>query len=108
TSGERESALVTTENFLNAVYQKECFSNRDIATLFETKNLQKTMSSITFTAPKTESECGVIYNEWLNNLYTLFLCKYPEKIKQAAKATLTDQDYSSNNVVKIRAVNNLK
>lgn len=108
TSGERESALVTTENFLNAVYQKECFSNRDIATLFEPANLQKTMSSITFTAPKTESECGIIYNEWLNNLYTLFLCKYPEKIKQASKAILTEQDYSSNNVVKIRAVNNLK
>lgn len=107
-SGERESALVTTQNFLNAVYQKECFANRDIATLFDLANLQKTLAGITFTTPKTEAECGVIFEEWTSNLYTLFLCQYPEKIKAAANTQLSPEDYAGNDVLKIRAVNNLK
>ncbi len=107
-NGAKESALVPRENFLSAVYQKECFNNRDIATLFNLPNLQKTLSSINFASPKNASECGVIYKEWTNNLYTLFLCKYPERLKQAARVQLSDKDYQSNDVAKIRAVNNLK
>ena len=108
TNGERISALVPKENFLGAVYQKECFTNRDIANLFELSNLKKTLAGITFTSPKNATECGVIYNEWTNNLYTLFLCQYPEKLKTAARAQLSEKDYQSNDIVKIRAVNNLK
>lgn len=85
---EPELFAISTENFLQITYKKECASNRDITNLFNLKNLKKTMDGFSFAVPKSESQCTNILNEWRTNSYLPYLCGVHEKVDAGNKADI--------------------
>lgn len=73
--------LISKNDYLKRAYQRKCFSNKEMEVLFSTKNLKKTLNSLTFQIPKKNEDCQKIQNEWLKNAYLPFLCHIPEVLK---------------------------
>lgn len=84
--GVKETAMVALNNFLQIIYRKKCFANRDLSKLFENQTIKTTIENTNFVTPKTEDACYVTLDEWKQNAYTPYLCKISEAIKRGAQA----------------------
>lgn len=73
--------LMKKENFLNALYRKKCFQNKEMGKLFSLAFYKKTLSNLKFNIPKNTTECHSTFNEWRNNHYLPYLCKISEESK---------------------------
>lgn len=83
---KRESALVMKKDFLEYVYKKKCFQNKEIGLLFNSENMSRTVKQLKFQTPKTKKQCVGILREWQSNPYTPYLCKIPEIILEGKRA----------------------
>lgn len=80
--GKKLTALVAKDDFFKHFYKTNCFTHREIKTLFLNSNLKKTLESIQFPKPKTKNQCLGILKEWQENIYTPYLCRIPYIIKK--------------------------
>lgn len=85
-SGEKESAQLDLENFLQTIYKNKCSQNKDLATLFNNTNIKETLGSINMPTPKTREDCINIVESWQRNPYTPFMCHISESVKKGTKA----------------------
>lgn len=85
-NNNKETAAVELNNFLQIIYSKKCFQNRDLAKLFSDQNIKTTVQSTRFTAPKSQEMCATTLEEWRRNSYTPYLCKISETIKSGVTA----------------------
>ena len=83
---KRESALVMKKDFLDYVYKKKCFQNKEIKILFNSENMARTVKQVKFQTPKTKKQCVGILREWQENPYTPYLCKIPEVVLEGKRA----------------------
>ena len=106
---KKKSMVISKKDFFHHVYRQRCFQNRQIGTLFELKNLKKTMDSLSFPIPKTHKECHRIMDNWHKNPYTPYLCSIPDIIERGEKAegllrtgsySLSKQNFMQNAVFK--------
>ena len=86
TKNMTKTALVGKRNYLDYMYSKKCFHNKDIITLFNKKNIVKTVKSLSFPIPETYKECLKIHTNWITNSYLPYLCSIPESIRQGRTA----------------------
>jgi len=108
-----EDALISTEDYLNLSYKKECFSNKQILSLFKPENIAKTVTAINFISPKNQKECFQIQSDWKNNPYLPYLCRIPEDIMESRKAMgeierLGDADFAKLRALKLSAKKGLE
>ena len=77
-SSEQLSALTDISDFLAHSFKNECFSLKQIETLFMEENIANTMKNVHFTSPKNKADCILDFQNWMSNPYLPFLCKFPE------------------------------
>jgi hypothetical protein len=102
-----ESALLPKSDFLNLVYRKKCFNNKDISKIFQKNNFKKTIETTNFETPKTSSDCDKVLDDWLSNPFTPFLCKVSDSISKAKKAKKFRRNKISNDPRKLRALDQI-
>jgi hypothetical protein len=73
--------LIKKENYVAPIVTYQCINLIQIDTLFQNKNIKKTISGLNFPVPKTQKECHSIISDWKSNPYLPFICKVPESIK---------------------------
>lgn len=81
-------ALMSRENFLEAVTRTKCFQNKDLRTIFNNSNIANTIQTLNFPVPKKRADCARIVNDWVNNPNTPYFCKVAEVIKRGETARL--------------------
>ena len=98
--GKKKDVLVTKQDYLNHIYSKRCLNNREMLSLFTSKNISKTMKSLKLPVPKNEKECSKIHDEWTKNPFLPYICAISESIrkKNLAKLRLNNQDYKSSQI----------
>ncbi|MBT3585717.1 MAG: hypothetical protein HN509_12505 [Halobacteriovoraceae bacterium] len=101
---KKESALITKNDFINYIYKKKCFNNKEISILFSEKNLKKTIRDVTYPVPTKKEECKVVIDQWRKNSYTPYLCGIPEKIIESRKALSMKSNIAENNFRMIRVL----
>lgn len=84
--GNAQSAIVSKENYLDYVYTKKCFGNKEIPALFSKKSIAQTIKSIKMAVPQSEKECRTILADWLKNPYIPYLCAIPDAIERGGAA----------------------
>ncbi len=99
---EKQSALVSKENFFQLIYSKKCFNNKEIGTLFNDKNVAATITSVNFPVTKIEKECEGILQDWQSNPYTPYICKISEAEQSGKYAEKRIDRLSSKNFRKKR------
>jgi hypothetical protein len=97
-NGVKQHALVTRENFLQAVYENQCFQNRDLATLFGNPNINSTFASVNFNVPKKSDECKPILDEWNKNPNTPYFCRVAEVLNSGLQARLSIDSLGQNQI----------
>lgn len=86
-NGKNQTLLVPKQEFLDEIYKRKCPTNKEMDTLYSLKNIKKTVDGLELTVPKTKKNCQSIFDSWTNNLNTPYLCRIPETIELAARAT---------------------
>lgn len=76
----KETAILTTQDFIKQVYKRSCPDKTEVSLLFQGKNLLSTLKKIDFVPPKSKKDCEVILEDWVRNPYTPYLCRIPETI----------------------------
>lgn len=79
----RYSAVMNRRDFLNRVVTKECPETQKTIAAFQIKTLSQTLKAINFDIPTNTDQCRNIYQEWLLNEKTPFLCQIHEYMKDA-------------------------
>lgn len=85
-----ESASMLKKDFFSEIYKKRCLNNREYSIIFADENVQKTVQGIKFTVPRTQAECSNVFNEWLANPYTPYLCRIQQVFKKPNLKKLAD------------------
>lgn len=78
--------LLTVDDFLKIKYDLKCSNQKDLAELFTLKNIIKTTRRFKFIAPKVESDCEAILNDWSDNIYLPYLCNLSNKVRSGESA----------------------
>lgn len=73
--GKEETTKIAKKDFLQEIYKRKCFNNREFSVLFNDTNFQKTVESIKMPVPGNQDQCQDIHREWLLNAYTPYLCR---------------------------------
>lgn len=73
--GKEETTKIDKRDFLQEIYKRKCFNNREFTVLFNDSNFQKTVESIKMPVPQSTEQCNDIHKEWLLNAYTPYLCR---------------------------------
>lgn len=76
-----EKNVVNITTFIDESYKKKCISNREISILFNETNIEKTINSIKFQIPQSETQCKAIHNEWLDNINVPYICQTNDILK---------------------------
>ena len=99
-----QNVLVTKQDYLDYTYSRKCLNNREILTLFTSKNISQTMKSLKLSTPKDEKECSKIHDDWTKNPFTPYLCAISESIKRSirTKVKLNSQNHDLKQIKKIR------
>ncbi|HAZ13089.1 MAG: hypothetical protein A2X86_09865 [Bdellovibrionales bacterium GWA2_49_15] len=94
TNKEQQSALTERDDFVAYSFKNECFSLKQIETLFHEENISNTMKNVHFNAPKNKNDCLQDFQSWMSNPYLPFLCKFPElaTLAKNAEAELLNAD----------------
>ena len=102
-NGKTENSLITKRDYFDYTYSKKCLNNREMLSLFNSKNIKQTMKSLKLPTPKNEKECSDIHDEWTKNSFTPYLCAISESIKRSikAKTKLSGRNYNFQQLKKI-------
>lgn len=106
-NGQKQHALVTRENFLQAVYQNQCFQNRDLSLLFGNNNIKTTFDGINFVVPKKSQDCKAILDEWNRNPNTPYFCRVAEVLNSGLRARLNLDSVPQNQIQQRREMQSL-
>ncbi|MBF0297702.1 MAG: hypothetical protein HQK51_03220 [Oligoflexia bacterium] len=84
---KKELALIKKEDFFTWIYNNhpKCAKNKEYSVAFNLENLAKTIEKIDFKIPKREDECHEIFNDWIKNPLTPYICKISEIFSNAKK-----------------------
>jgi hypothetical protein len=81
--GKIKTTLVSRTTFLNQVAFKQCPQSKNFERYFQVKNLKKTLKTIKLEVPTSYDQCYKVYNEFVSDYKTPYLCKIYEQIKKA-------------------------
>lgn len=94
-NGSTESTKISKKDFLQEIYKRKCFNNREFTVLFNDANIQKTVESIKMSVPLNNDQCSDIHKEWLQNAYTPYLCKISSVLKPTIVANKMQQSLNN-------------
>lgn len=103
----QQSALTEISDFVDFFFKTECFSLKQIQTLFKEENLANTMKNVHFTAPKNKADCLQDFQNWMMNPYLPFLCKFPELATLAKNAETELLKIDDTDFLKIKRLKSL-
>lgn len=83
--GKVDTILVDKNRFMEEIYKKSCFEQKDLDILYNAENFKKTLTKVKFEVPKTQIKCDEIFKSWLTSPQTPYLCKIPYLLKQGEK-----------------------
>ncbi len=86
-NGKNKTLMVNKDEFLAELYKRKCSTNKELDILYSSKNIKKTIEGIELKVPKTKNSCKEIFNKWINDINTPYLCRVPETIEDAKRAT---------------------
>lgn len=79
----RQATLISKQDFLSKIIQKECPETVKNIEKFQIKTLPETIKTINFYQPNNLSECRILHQKWLTNPQAPFLCQIHEYLKEA-------------------------
>jgi hypothetical protein len=72
---QKETRLISVEDFLKIQYSKECFINVEINKIYSTESLTlQALSELKIQIPRTDDECLKTYKEFFKNTESIHLC----------------------------------
>jgi hypothetical protein len=80
--GKIKTSLVSRSTFLQKVAFKQCPQSQNFQKYFQLKNLKKTLETVTLMTPTSYDQCYKVYNEFVNDYKTPYLCQIYEQIKK--------------------------
>ena len=80
--GKIKTSLVSKSTFLQKVAFKQCPQSQKFQQYFNMRNLKKTLKTITLEVPTSYDQCYKVYNEFVNDYKTPYLCQIYEQIKK--------------------------
>ena len=86
--GKQKNVLVTKQDYFNYIYSKKCLNNREMLSLFTSKNISQTIKSLKLSIPKSEKQCIKIHAEWTKNPFLPYICAISESIKKSTLAKI--------------------
>lgn len=86
-NGKNKSILIDKDEYLEELYKTKCSTNKELNILYSKKNIKKTIHGLKFEVPKTKVACEKVFQKWVENINTPYLCKIPNTLKRATKAS---------------------
>ncbi len=99
--------LIRYDHYVEQIYKFKCQKFSQFSKIFNRKNLKKTVSSVTFTAPKTEEQCTSLLADWTKNDYLPYLCKIPHVLSLSKRAQQIKSNQKKMSLGKASRVNQL-
>ncbi len=93
--GKEETTKIAKKDFLQEIYKRKCFNNREFTVLFNDTNFQKTVESIKMSVPENLDQCQDIHSEWLLNAYTPYLCRISSMLRPVYNSNKMQQSLIS-------------
>jgi len=91
---ERESAIISKQDFLNKVVNQECPETKNLIAQFQVKVLDNTLKDIVFEVPTGKEQCHNVHLAWVKNPKMPYLCQLYEYINDAREGHGDSKDLS--------------
>ncbi len=87
--GKVKTALVSRSTFLQKVAFKQCPQSQNFQKYFQLKNLKNTLKTVVLQTPTSYDQCYEVYDNFVNDYKTPYLCQIYEQIKKAPSLELS-------------------
>lgn len=107
TNQEASSFLVDKEDFKEILFKKKCPQQYQKFQFFKPNTLGSFINTVSFKTPSTQSECHLVYDEWIKNQYVPNFCSLTQIDEERSQLALQRSQLSTTDIEGLRKINQL-
>lgn len=99
--------LVTREDFKDVIFKQKCSQRHQKFDFFQPNSIGSMINKVNFKTPTTQSDCYMVYEEWMKNQYLPNFCNLTQIEEEKSQLIIRRQSLAATDIEGLRKLNNL-